>query len=440
MRSRRVWIPLVILGLLVMFVIGPGAELMDGLVHSDSFRREVESRASAAAGGKVEISEIQFSIWSGVRLRGLATKLTTAQGVVAAKVDSINCSYSLLALLRQRLQLDRVTLENPVVELTQQPPSEVPTPKVDKKPAKSSAAGPAKVPLQVVLESAKIIDGKLRIADSTGAMKAQLEGIRVYADTGGFYDGGEVSGKMSIHKIGLPQNLALADFSTPFKYHAGAMEADPFEASAFGGKITGHYHLDPGTPSTLDVTASDLDVGEISKTANPKSPTMLKGSLSLQSTWHGAETGTLTGEGDAQITHGKLLGVAMLDRLASSLHIRGLADPDLKTVSTHFEVARGTTRFSHLRVESSDFDLTGEGMIAPNGQLDASLVLTLHGGAMGGISGAAVSLINHVPGGGGSIPIHITGTVSSPQTNLSPQILNPVPKAEKLEKTISHLF
>jgi len=439
---RWIWIPFVILALVIMFLSGPGTEWINSLVHTDAFRHEIESRASAAAGGPVEIQEINFNLWRGVQLRGLVTKLATPQGTVAAKIASVNCSYSLLELLRRRLQVNRITLDQPQIELTQESPSRVPTPSAGGKTVShASADSTGAPPLQVVLEKEKISDGRLTIHDASGALKADLQGIQVTADTGGYYDGGDVSGAMSIARIALPKNLAITDFSTPFKGRVGAMEADPFEAKAFGGTITGHYRLDPGgAPSTLDVTASDLDMAQIGRTANPGSSTTLTGSLTLQSTWRGVETGTLTGEGDAEITHGKLQGVPMLNNLGRLLHIRGLTDPALKIVTTHFEVAGGTTHFSHLRIDAEAFDLTGQGTISPDGRLDADMVMTLHADTG---SGLAASLLSRMPGGGKSIPFHLSGNISDPQTNLSPDILNPAPQAQKVERAldkVSHLF
>ena len=443
---RWFWIPLVVLGVVVMFLLGPATEWINSLVHTDAFRHDIEARAGAAAGGKIEIQDIEFNLWRGVQLRGLVTKLATPQGTITAKVESVNCSYSLFELLRRRLQLNRVTLVRPEIELTQQPPSAVATPaptgtaKTHASPAQAAQAPP----LQVVLESGKVTDGHFTIRDASGAIKADLQGVRVTAETGGLYDNGDASGEMSIATIALPKNLSITDFSTPFKGRLGAMEADPFEARGFGGKITGHYHLDPGgAPSTLDVSASDLDMAQITRAANPGSATMLSGSLSLQSTFRGPETGTLTGEGDAQITHGRLEGVAMLNNMGSILHIHGLVNPSLKSVTTHFQVEGGTTRFSHLVVASDDFDLTGDGTITPDGHLDAEMVLTLHGGAMGGVPGLAAALFSRVPGGGGSIPFHLSGSVSNPQTNLSPQLLNPMPEAHQAEhllEKVTHLF
>jgi hypothetical protein len=67
--------------------------------------------------------------------------------------------------------------------------------------------------------------------------------------------------------------------------------------------------------------------------------------------------------------------------------------------------------------------------------------LTLHSGAMGAIPGGAISLFSKLPGGGGSIPFHIGGTLSSLHTNLSSNIFNPAAKATKsVSKEINRLF
>jgi hypothetical protein len=446
MRSRWILIPLIVVGVLLMLAMGPGTMWLNSFVHSDAFRQEVETQIGQTAGGKVEIKQIDAGIFIGVRLSGFVTKVNTPQGTVAAQVESINCSYSFFALLERKLQFNRVTLVNPDVVLTQQPPSTVPTPAppatpATKTPSAKEADSGKTSPFAVVLDSAGISGGHLAIRDESGATKADLQGIQASADTAGYYDGKDVTGKLSIATVALPQNLKLTDFSTPFTFRTGAISADSYEANAFGGKLTGDYKLEPTGPSLLDVNGTGLDVAQIGKAASPGSSTTLTGSLALQSKWHGVETGKLAGEGDAQITGGKLSGVSVLHDLSTILQIRDLSEPDLKHVSVHFEVANGSTHFSDLRIESEVFDMTGAGVIDPQGRIDANMELTLHGNAMGALPGAAVSLFSKLPGGGGSIPFHINGTLSSLHTNLSSNVFSPAAKATKsVSKELNRLF
>jgi hypothetical protein len=448
MRSFR-WLYIVaaVFVVLVLLALGPGTMWLNSFIHSDAFRHEVEGKASKAAGGTVEVKEINFSIWSGVKLDGLAVKVATPQGTVVAQVESVNCSYSFFALLSRHLQFNAVTLVKPQIVLTQQSPSEVATPLPPAAtpntapPSPQDAESGKTSPVQVILEAARISDGSLAIRDATSATKADLQGIQVSADTGGYYDGKDITGKLRIATVALPQNLSLTDFSTPFTYRAGHVDVSPIAADAFGGKLTGDYKLEPGAPSLLEINATGIDVAQIGHAANPNSSTTLSGSLALQSQWHNAETGKLTGAGDAQITNGKLEGVSILRDLATALRVRDLADPVLKSVTTHFEVANGTTRFSHLIIESTVFEMTGDGTIDPQGRLDANMVLTLHGDAMGLIPGAVASVFSKLPGGAGSIPFHISGTVSSPQTDLSTRAFLQGSKVQStLKKAINHFF
>jgi hypothetical protein len=290
----------------------------------------------------------------------------------------------------------------------------------------------------VLLENAYIRDGRLSIRDASGATKADLQGLKVDADTSGYMDRKEVSGKLSIATIALPQNLGLTDFTTPFTYRGGGLDATPLQASAFGGTLTGGYHLPvDGSASQLEIDGTKIDVAKIGGAAHAGAGSPLSGQLSLQSKWQGVETGKLSGEGDAQLAGGKLSGVSALHEIAGVLQAPALSDPELTSVKVHFKVENGTTRFSGLQISSAVFDITGSGVIDPQGGLNANLSLTLHGNAMGGLGGIAASLVSSA----GSIPLHITGTVSNPHTNLSASILNPAPKVEKvLNKAVSHLF
>jgi hypothetical protein len=451
MRSFR-WLLVAVgvLGVLAMFAVGPGTLWINSFIHSDAFRHDVETRAGQTLGGTVEIKEIDFSIWSGISLSGLATKLDSGQGTVVAQVESVRCSYSYLALLSRRLQLDGVTITKPQIVLTQQPPSTVATPAPPPVPAKAAPTAPEAQsgktsPFEVILEAAKISDGRLSIRDATSATKADLQGVQVSADTAGYYEGKDVTGTLRIANIALPQNLILTDFSTPFTYRTGAVNVAPFGATAFSGRLTGDYKLDPSGPSLLEVDATHLDMAQIGQTANPDSATKLSGALAFQSKWQGVETGKLTGEGDAQITDGKLTGVTIMRDLATALRVGGLSEPDLKSVTIHFQVANGSTRFTGLRIESTDFEMTGNGVIDAQGGLDANMVLTLNGGAMGGIPGAAASFFSKLPGGAGSIPFHIGGTVGAPQADLSTRLFLQGSQVEKavnksLNKALNHFF
>jgi uncharacterized protein involved in outer membrane biogenesis len=448
MRSLRWWfITGGIAAILLAVGIALGSAWLNSFVHSDAFRQEVEKRAGQTLGGPVEIKQVDFSLLGGVKLLGLATKIDSSQignqGTLAAQVESVNCSYSWVALLSRRLELDGLTLDKPEIVLTQEPASAVPTPAPPPVPASETTGAEThssvtiNSPVQVVLDAAKINDGSLAIRDATGATKANLQGVQVAADTSGFYAGRDVTGTLRIADVELPQNLRLTDFSTPFTYRPGTVKVNPFEAACFGGRLTGDYTLDPSGPSLLNVNGERIDVAQVGQAANPGSSSRLQGQLALQSKWHGAETGKLTGEGDAQVSGGRIEGISVLNDLATALQVQELHDPELKSVTVHFEVANGETHFSNLDIESTVFAMTGDGVINAQGGLNADMVLTLHADAMGGIPGAALGFFSKLPTGGGSIPFHLSGTVGDPKADLSSRLLL---SGSKVQKAVNHLF
>jgi uncharacterized protein involved in outer membrane biogenesis len=425
-------------GLVIVLVLGVGigALWLNSFIHSDSFRQEMQTRASQSAGGPVEIQKINLSIFSGVELEGLGAKLTTEQGTIVTQVQSVRCSYSLGALLERHLKIDALTLVHPEITLTQQPPSAMPKPAAA--PQDSGKDAGAKVPpFQVTLDSAKITDGHLLVKDSTGAVKADVQGIKSTADSSGYFDGKDVTGSINIDSVALPENLTITDISTSFTYNNGAVEAKPFKATAFSGTITGEYKLDPSGPSLLSIHADQIDMLQVGQAANPTSPTKLSGLLNLQSIWHGVETARLTGEGDAQITGAKLEGVTILNELSTALHLPALNDPDISKITTHFTVADGTTHFDQLVIEATTFRMTGSGDIDPKGNLSADMVMTLNPDSMKLIPGIAATAFTKLPDGSGSIKYHLSGTAANPESDFMTKAFI---HGSKVQKTISNTF
>ena len=149
---------------------------------------------------------------------------------------------------------------------------------------------------------------------------------------------------------------------------------------------------------------------QVGQAATPHSPTKLSGLLDLQSKWNEAETGNPAGEGNLQISDGKLEGVDILHDLSSAFNLPEMSDPEIKSVTAHFRVANKTTSFDNMHLISTTFEMSGKGTIDPNGNLAADMVLTLHADAFSRIPPIATGFFTKLPDGGGSIPYKLGGT------------------------------
>jgi uncharacterized protein involved in outer membrane biogenesis len=429
MRSFR-WIIVtvaVVLGLAVL-AIAIGALWLNTFIHSPAFKTEVESRASQTLGGPVQIQAVDFDVFRGIQLQGLVTQIDPShaggQGALKVQVASANCTYSLIDLLSRKLRLTGVTLDKPQIVLTKQPTEPAPAQPLPGGMDSGAAAGPGTaVPFQFVLDWAKVNNGSVSVQDASGASMVDLQGVNAEADTSAYYAGNDITGKVRVADIVVPTNLHVTNFSTPFTYGRGALSAKPFDASAFGGTIAGGYDMGNSGPSILDFNGKGFDVAQLTAATVSRSSAKLSGSLDLQSKWRGVETGALDGEGDAQLSNGKLEGVRILQELSSVLKIKELNSPDITSAKTHFVVQNQQTKFIGLQLNSPIFQITGDGVVGFNGSLNANLVLVLTRDAMGKLPKEVAASFVQQQDGTGSIAFQVTGTTSNPQTDLATRLL-----------------
>jgi hypothetical protein len=436
MRSFR-WLIVagaVIVGLLIV-AIAIGSIWLNSFIHSDAFKQEVESRASQSVGGPVQVQSIDFDVLHGVKLQGLVTQIDPAhaggQGALKVQVASVNCTYSLMDILSRKLRLTGITLDQPQIVLTKQPtePMTASQPPADNGSAQTGAASGASassgtaMPFQFVLDRAKINNGAVSVQDATGASVVDLKGVNADANTSGYYDGRDLTGNLKVSAI-TASGITVTNFSTPVVYHTNYISAKQLDASAFNGNIGGDYLLDGSAgPSVLNLNGKGFDMQQVMAAASPGSSAKLTGTLDFQSKWRGAETGDLSGEGDAQLSSGKIEGVRVLNEAAGLLKIKELNDPVITKAQTHFVVANRQAKFIGLQLDSTGFRLTGDGVVGFNGALDANLVLILGHDAMSRMPKELSGSFVQQQDGSGSIAFHVSGTTSDPKTNLPERLL-----------------
>jgi uncharacterized protein involved in outer membrane biogenesis len=429
MRSLR-WIlgtlaVIVVIGLIIIAAIGAW---LNSYIHSDAFKAEVESRAARSLGGAVTIGQVDFGIFSGVKIQDLNSQVDAAhdggQGALQLKVATVNCTYDWTELLSRKLKLTGLTLDQPQIVLTKEHAAPAqPQPNVGGPDSGATQGEGTAMPFQFILDRIRIKDGTVSVLDASGAAQINLQGLNVTVDTSGYTAGKGVTGTIKIADIAAPSNMHLTNFSTPFTCSASGIAANPFEASAYNGKIAGDFQANTGSPSILNCNGKGFDVAQLTEATHSNSSAKLTGTLDFQSKWRGIETGNFDGEGDAQITDGKLEGVKILDEISQVLKIKELHDPVIKKGQTHFAVRDRQTQITGLQIESAGFNITGDGTINFDGALNMHLVLILSRDAMGKLPSQLSASFVKQPDGTGTIGFDVTGTTSNPATNLPERLL-----------------
>jgi hypothetical protein len=445
---RRLLVALGVFGGLAVLAIALGALWLNTYVHSAAFKAEIEDRISQTIGGRVQIQSIDFDILHGVKLQSLVMQIDSGhsggQGELQVSVDSVDCACSWLPLLHRQLKLTGLTLTNPRLVLTRQapsPPPPLPAPgQANSAPAEAGGGG---VPFQFTLDRAHVAGGSLSVLDATGSSMVALEGVTVDADTSGYADRSEVTGTLAIADIVLPSNVHITGFKSPVSYRAGQLLAQPFAASVFGGNLAGDYTLGGvgADSSLLTLNAKGVDMVQMNNALRSGTSAKLTGLLDVQSKWRGVETGVAVGEGEAQLTNGRLEGVRILHDLAKVLRVKELDTPSITQAKTHFVVANRRTQFTGLQIDSVGFQMTGSGVIAFDGGLDADMVLALSRGSMGKLPKEASIFFIQQPDGSGSIAYHLSGTVANPQTDLVTRLfIQNMQLQNAVKKTLDKFF
>jgi hypothetical protein len=437
---RRLIVGAAIAVVLLAAALGIGVLCLQSYLGSDAFRHKVEAEAMDVSGATVGIQKLDFSLWHGVKLDGVTEQMVFTRGTINGQLDTINCSYSLSGLLEHRVEVNEVTITQPQILLTQQPPRSLTTPPASAIPM-NPAADHSPLPLDVVVEAVRIVDGEMSVRDSAGVTSADLKGIDASLTTSDLMRGGKLNGTANVPTIALPQNVNVTNCSATFSGDRSGNAAASFTAQAFDGIVSGDFTLTPSGPSLSNISGTQLDMEKMGLAANSPSPTKLLGRAAFQSTWQGVETGLLAGNGTAQIANGRLVGSKIMNDLAAAFNIGSMSDPVIDSLTFKFDVAGGTTRFSNLDFKSVDFEITGSGVIDPQGNLNADMVLILHDSAFAQIPPIATHFFTKLPTGGASIPFQLSGTAAHPQSDLTTTIFVNTSKAQKtIKKVFDNLF
>ncbi len=448
MRALRWLLGIVaILAVVVVLAIAAGAVWLNTFIHSDAFKHEVEARAGDALGGTVQIGSVNLDLLKGVKLEGLFYQIdpghVNGPGTIQVKVASINCSYAWTELFNRRLQFTGVTLDQPQIVFTKEaaaaplpPPENKPTPTTKESP--EAAAKATSVPFQFALDRARVKDGSVSIRDANGISTVDLQGVNVEANTSGFTEGKDVTGKLTIATARFSPNLEVTSFSTALTGSRSSLKAEPIEASAYGGSLAGSYEFGHG--DDLELNAKGIDVAQLTAATVSNSSAKLSGSLDVQSKWHNV-TGALSGEGDALLTNGKLEGVRILEDLSGLLRVKELKEPIFSKAQSHFVVQDQSTQLTGLEIDSPIFQITGGGTIGFNGALKMDLVLILTRDAMKKMPKELAASFVQKQDGTGSIAFQVTGTTSDPQTDLPTRLLMQNTQIQNvINKALNKLF
>ena len=178
-------IAMVIVGVLVLLLIGLTL-FIKSYLSSDRLKPIILPKAEAATGRKVQIDEINVSLFKGIVAKGLSVKERDGQKDFL-KIGRFVLSYRLLPLLKKQLVISKIEIISPSVAIRKEKEgrynfSDI-TEKHSQEPQKPSGSEPQALPVSVVADrlfirnaSIKFVDEGKALPDASITLDAEFKG------------------------------------------------------------------------------------------------------------------------------------------------------------------------------------------------------------------------------------------------------------------------
>ena len=165
-------ITMVIVGVLVLLLIGLTL-FIKSYLSSDRLKPIILPKAEAATGRKVQLDEINVSLFKGIVAKGLSVKERDGQKDFL-KIGRFVLSYRLLPLLKKQLVISKIEIISPSVAIRKEKEggynfSDI-TEKRSREPQKPSGSEPQALPVSVVADRLFIRNASLTFVDEGKAL------------------------------------------------------------------------------------------------------------------------------------------------------------------------------------------------------------------------------------------------------------------------------
>jgi uncharacterized protein involved in outer membrane biogenesis len=447
-----------VLIVLVLTLVGAGIYFTNRYLQSPAFKEEVLKTARAELGADVRIDSFQVSLFSGVELRGVTIGNPAGFAGNLLTADAFILRYRLLPLLSRRVEIEQLSLDKPIITLSQNdknewsyesigakggatnptPPEVKPSPAASKPaPTKSETAAP----LDIVLSRLAITQGAVSLVSDKDKAIVKVEGIN-FSSAVSLIDN-KLSGaaKAGIDKINLSDALFVENVAASITLAPDEVKLAPLSGKLADGTLAGDVavNFSDGLKYTVNLQVKDADVAKLLQQAGTKP--VMSGKLTAATALAG--TGglpTIVGNGRAEIDGGQLIQIPVLNLVATLLQMDALHDLKFSECVVEFSISNNVMQTPVIRLTSPQIQITGKGSVAlANNSLNHDLTITFAKGALGTIPKEIVGLFTEQADGSLALSFHVSGTYKSPKTDLTARIAQGVVQ-QLFEKGAGKLF
>src|SRR5450432_1383987 len=243
-----------VLMVLVLVLVGAGIFFTNRYLQTHAFKEEVLKAAREKLGADVRIDSFQVSLFSGVELRGMTIGNPTGFTGNLLTAEAFTLHYRLLPLLSRRVEIEQLSLDKPVITLSQNDKNEWNYESIGSKgsttnpapaEARPTSAAPtptkstATPPLDIVLSKLAITQGTVSLISDKNKPLVKVEGINFSSAVSLIDNKMSGTAKAAIDKINLSDALFVEKTAASIALGSDEVKLSPLSGQLADGALGG---------------------------------------------------------------------------------------------------------------------------------------------------------------------------------------------------------
>jgi hypothetical protein len=435
---------------LAIILVGTGIYFTNRYLQTPAFKEQALLAAQKELGADVRIDDLKVSLFSGVELRGVTIGNPPGFPGNLVTANAFVLRYRLLPLLHRRVEIEELSLNKPVITLSQNAGGEwnyskIGPPETDARTNTATSAPPPSatpkteksVPLDVVLSKLAITQGAVSMVGDSNKPLLKLDGISFSSSVSLTDNQLAGTGKAGIDRIDLSEKLFVEKVATLVQLGSNSVALQSLRGELAGGTITGAVSVDFGTglDYAMSVQLTNSDVARLLQDAGANQA--ISGKLNVTTSLSG--TGgvpTIIGNGRVAVANGKLMEIPILNLLAGVLQIDALRDLSFDQCLLEYSISNNVMQTPVIRLTSPQVQITGKGFVSLDKcTLHHDMRITFAKGALDGALPGIRDLFAEQPDGSLTLDFKVTGPYNSPKTDLTKRL-----GQQLLQKGLQQLF
>jgi uncharacterized protein involved in outer membrane biogenesis len=409
-------VALTLLGLGITYV----AHLARSL-DTPAFRESLLDRASAAVGARVQARKVDVTVLQGVTLEGVTIANPPPFTGSLASADALLLRYRFWPLLRGRLELARLSMDKPALDLAMDGRGVFNYERLSRSLAPPPTPAAGVLPIELVVSRLSLNGARIVVRDPRSAL-VKVEGADL--DSSVRLAGGSVEGEGTL-RVAL-SNFADTFFvrgaSAPLRASGGRLTLAPVRATLAGGELGGSasVRLQKGFRFAAQLTLKGAQLQKLLDEA--RATQRMSGRVTGDAEVEGSGgLATLKGKGHIQVADCQVASSPLMTLLSTVLRVPELAHPDFEECRATFTFGEGRLVTPSLSLKGPSLQLTGRGVTGLQSlAIDYDMTLALSEVLARRIPAQELRAAFKDRGDGfTTVDFKVTGTTSAPQSDLA---------------------